>query len=42
VLRLIGYLLILAGIPLLFFACFPGLICMGLGAIVVLLSKRKS
>lgn len=39
-LRLAGYLLILAGFPLLLFACFPRLACMAVGALLVLAGKK--
>ena len=39
-LRITGYFLILAGIPLTLLFCFPGVICMGLGALFVIAGKK--
>ncbi len=38
--RVLGYLLIVAGIPLTLLFCFPGLGCMAVGALLVLAGKK--
>lgn len=38
--RVLGYLMIVAGIPLALLLCFPGLGCMAVGALLVLAGKK--
>lgn len=40
-LRVFGYLMIVAGIPLTFFLCFPGLACMAVGALLVMAGRKR-
>ena len=40
-LRFMGYCLIIAGIPLTLFFCVPGLISMGVGALLVMAGRKK-
>ncbi len=37
--QVIGFLLILAGIPLTLLTCVPGLICMGVGCLFIMAGK---
>jgi hypothetical protein len=40
-LKLLGYLMVLAGIPLTVFFCFPGLACMAVGAPLVMAGRKR-
>ena len=40
ILRPIGYILILAGIPLTLLLCVPGVVCMALGCLFVIAGKK--
>ncbi len=40
-LRLLGYLFVLAGLPLTLFLCFPGLGCMAVGCLLIIAGKPR-
>ncbi|MFH1417283.1 MAG: hypothetical protein ABII12_03235 [Planctomycetota bacterium] len=40
-LRLMGYLFVVAGLPLTLLFCFPGLGCMAVGCLLILAGKRR-
>lgn len=39
--RLMGYLLVLAGLPLLIF-CWPGILCIGVGALLLIATRPQT
>lgn len=38
--KLLGYMFILAGLPLTLFFCFPGLASIGVGCLLVLVGRK--